>query len=532
MTERTVFTARDYILPPPLLVFTLIVGVIMAALIAHPGYTDAYYYFNAGQRLIDGYGLTDAGVWTYLGLPDSVRGLPVPSHLYWMPLTSFIAAAGMGAGRSFDAAQIPFVILYVVLVSVGYAVGLKLSGRRFIAWLVAILVMSGGYFAPHFTTTDNFALYGVVGGLCLLYAGFGRERESRGWFAFAGLFAGLAHLTRADGVLLLFVVVAVALLPVRTERGYRLPTNALIHVALPVIAYLFVMSPWMIRTLSVTGSLLPAGGLQTAWMTTYDQIVNYPGRVDLVESLATGSAALLQTRLDAITNNLGTLIAVEGMIVLFPFMLIEAWARRRERFLHAFLLYSILLHVVMTFVFPLPGYRGGLFHSAAALFPFWMALGVLGLERAIVWVAKRRRWQARSAIRFFFQVLVIFALGFSASIFLPRARAWSIDNTNFYNFGIPSSAILLINDPSALYYWRKQSSAVLPNVPVEVLPDVAARFGASYIVVDQGVPSMLINLWTRDLALPNYLRQVYSNENVRVYEFRGILDNAGSTTVN
>jgi len=55
----------------------LIVGVIMAALLHHPGYTDAYYYFNAGQRLAQGKGLTDVALWTYIGAP---AGLPVSSH--------------------------------------------------------------------------------------------------------------------------------------------------------------------------------------------------------------------------------------------------------------------------------------------------------------------------------------------------------------------------------------------------------------------------------------------------------------------
>jgi hypothetical protein len=70
----------------------LIVGGAMAAVIRHPGYTDAYYYFNAGQRLAQGNGLTDAAIWTYIGAP---AGLPIPSHLYWMPLASLVAAGGL-----------------------------------------------------------------------------------------------------------------------------------------------------------------------------------------------------------------------------------------------------------------------------------------------------------------------------------------------------------------------------------------------------------------------------------------------------
>jgi hypothetical protein len=111
----------------------LALGAGMAALIRNPGYTDAYYYFNAGQRLIQGKGLTDAAIWTYIGAP---AGLPIPSHLYWMPLTSLVAAGGMAlGGPTFDAAQIPFVVLYAGMVLIGFWLGAEIGGTRRTAWL-------------------------------------------------------------------------------------------------------------------------------------------------------------------------------------------------------------------------------------------------------------------------------------------------------------------------------------------------------------------------------------------------------------
>src|SRR5258706_13304821 len=99
-------------------VLALVVGVAMAALLRHPGYTDAYYYFNAGQRLIQGKGLTDVALWTYLGAPAA---LPVPSHLYWMPLTSLVAAATMAfVGPPLDGAPVGFVLVYTVIAWLGF----------------------------------------------------------------------------------------------------------------------------------------------------------------------------------------------------------------------------------------------------------------------------------------------------------------------------------------------------------------------------------------------------------------------------
>ena len=68
--------------------------VITRGLIAAPGYTDVYYHLNAANRLASGQGLTDPYVWTYIGALDH---LPMPSHLYWMPLTSVIAGVSMSA---------------------------------------------------------------------------------------------------------------------------------------------------------------------------------------------------------------------------------------------------------------------------------------------------------------------------------------------------------------------------------------------------------------------------------------------------
>ena len=79
-----------------------------------------------------------------------------------------------------------------------------------------------------------------------------------------------------------------------------------------------------------------------------------------------------------------------------PLMLVALWRRRRHAFLRGFWLYALGLHLAMTFIFPFSGYRGGLFHSAAALFPWWMALGVVGLDDVIDWIAQRRRqWKKR-----------------------------------------------------------------------------------------------------------------------------------------
>ncbi len=57
-----------------------------------PGYLDGDYYFGGGIRLAEGKGFTEPYLWNYL---DDPAALPHPSHTYWMPLASIVAAGGM-----------------------------------------------------------------------------------------------------------------------------------------------------------------------------------------------------------------------------------------------------------------------------------------------------------------------------------------------------------------------------------------------------------------------------------------------------
>ncbi len=58
--------------------------------------------------LAQGYGFSEKIIWQYL---DDPQGIPTPSHTYWMPLTSILAAAGYAIQDNFRAAQIPFWLL-------------------------------------------------------------------------------------------------------------------------------------------------------------------------------------------------------------------------------------------------------------------------------------------------------------------------------------------------------------------------------------------------------------------------------------
>lgn len=488
-------------------VVALLWSALLAVLIQQPGYTDAYYYFNAGQRLAQGEGLTDAYLWVYFNAPDS---LPGPSHVYWMPLESLVAGASMAVfGAHFGAAQLPSVLSFAGLVLLASWLGAHVGGSRRHAWLAALLVMFSGFFTPFWTTTDTFALYGLVAALALIAMGRGRAAGDWRWYAAGGVGAALAHLTRADGLLLVGILLIVAWMPGQTfSRRY-----ALRGTLAGVLAYLVVMLPWFVRNQSVIGAPLPVGGTDTIWMRSYNELVNYPPGVEPSHLWSWGLGNILQSRLEVLGNNLGTFIAVETWIVLGPFALAGLWMQRRKPVIAAAGWYALGLHVAMTLVFAFPGYRGGLFHSSAALLPFWAVTGVIGLDASVTWFARWRKRPPRQAQTIFSTALIVLAVLLSVGLLVPRLSGWNETDT-FYDVlaaDLPDDAVVMINDPAALYYHTGLGGVVVPNAPPDVVPEIARRYGVTHVLLDRNRTAPFAALYAGDESYP-FLRFV------RVYD--------------
>jgi hypothetical protein len=485
-----------------LFALALLVGTGLAVIIRQPGYTDAYYMFNTGQRFATGQGLTAPYLWTYIDAPAS---LPAPSHRYWMPLASLAAASSMALGSpAFGWAQIPFVACYAGLVVVGAWVSATLGRKRRHALTSGLLVLFSGYYMPFWTNTDTFALFGLLGSMALLSSGQARTTANWRWYALGGALSGLAHLTRPDGVLLLGVLFWAALWPTANHRPRRQQTGlALVAAA----AYLAIMLPWFARNLAELGTPLATGGTQTIWLRGYDEIVSYPARASAQSFWDWGWSNILASRWEALLSNLGTFLAAETWGILGPFVVAGIWLRRREPLLSGVVLYAIILHGVMTVVFAYPGYRGGLFHSASALLPFWAGTGVVGLERGIDWMAARRRWPLPQAQIVFNSALVVIAIGLSAFAIVRQVPSWNTDGS-FYRAlarDLPPKAVVILNDPAALYFHTGLQGLAVPDSDPDIVSELAARYGATHLVLDRNRTNPFSGLYEGSDTRP-YLR--------------------------
>ncbi|MBI3361922.1 MAG: glycosyltransferase family 39 protein, partial [Chloroflexi bacterium] len=309
--------------------FALAVNTTAAWFIQRPGYMDAYYYFGGAKRLAQGYGFTELVLWNYL---DNPAGLPHPSHLYWMPLTSLAAGVAMIAcGRAcpdnaslFRAAQAPSIVFASLLPAIAYLIAV--NGRRkteeriladdtssFISaerpigvhpssLSAAFFTIFSGFYFMFWPNTDAFAIYGVVGSLSLLCASLGLAKQSPGWFGLAGVLAGLGHLARADGVLLLLVALYAGS---KNKKGALrfLPPPSFFLVCL---GYLLITLPWFLRNLAATGSLFAPGGTQALWFRTYNDLFNYPANLNATAYLAQGWGAIVASKWEALIANLQT----------------------------------------------------------------------------------------------------------------------------------------------------------------------------------------------------------------------------------
>ena len=488
-----------------LLVLGILTAGAMAGFVRVPGYMDAEYYYATAIELAEGHGFQEPFLWNYLDEPSS---LPHPSHLYWMPLSSVLSAAGLALlGAGFRSAQLPFVILTAGLPVLAAWVSLRLKAAPRQAFFSGLLAAFAGFYLPFFVTTDAFAPYAWIGTLAFAL-GAAAYRNQR-WFLWlaAGLAAGAAQMARADGMLLLLPLVALALL----ARSRRLTA-----IGSLVGGYLLVLAPWLARNLAVSGSLLASGGTRTLWLASYDELFSYPASVlEPARWWSQGLGTILSARAEALGSNLTTLVVVVGSVILGPFMLVGAWQKRREPMVAGVSAYLLLLLTGMTFAFPFSGARGGLFHSAAGALPILWALVPFGVDSVLGWVSARRKWDPVRAWRLFTPAILAFVVLISAWVAWDRVAAgwpsaprWEAADSLHRDVAAalldldPSPGAVAVNDPPGFYLASGLPCVVVPFGDVATLRAVADRFEVEWVILDANFPTPLASVYQDPESVP------------------------------
>jgi len=479
---------RTYLL---LFLFGLAVPVVIAQFQPTPGYLDSDYYFAGGIQLATGKGFTEPYLWNYL---DGTTSLPHPSHSYWMPLASIVAALGMWltGQTTFASARLFFFLIAALVPPTTAHLAFTFSKRRDLAITSGILAIFSVYSAPFVGVTDNFALFMLFGGLYFIFATQLIEdlTRTRNWF-FLGLLSGLMTLARSDGLLWLGLTILFALRNLRLSTFNFQPVVRNLFLAL--LGFLIIMSPWYARNLSVYGSLMAPGGSRALWLANYDQTFIYPPTLLIKESfLSLGWDKIFADRVWALNMNLQSGFAAHGGIILFPFILIGIFYYRKDERVKLAGLAWLILFFVMTFLFPFAGARGAFFHAGAALQPVWWTLAPLGLEEILLSLRKRgigndqNRVVFRSALvmvamilTFYVVYLRIFSLGWGETdADYPAVEQFLIEN------GINKNDIVIVRNAPGYYLQTGRSAISIPYGTAQTILEVADQFNADYLILE------------------------------------------------
>lgn len=513
---------RRWLVAAAVLCAGLTLAVLLTLPKTVPGYMDAYYHVTIGERIATGQGFTEPYVWNFLDAPEAI---PHPSHLYWSPLPSLLVA---GAIRLFGdghwIAMLPFV-LSTGLLSLGtYLLARRLGAGQFEAGASGILIVLAGFYVAYWTSPDSFAPFALAGSACL----FLLAERHRGWTRTlaAGLAAGIGHLARPDGLLLLVTGILVLVWQGLAQRkNRRLLRESFAGLATLIAGYGLVMVPWYARNIIVAGSPLPGGGLQTLFLKGYDEVFAAVHLPNLQEFLAWGWGNILRSKLDAALSNLATLSGAL-MFVFAPLALWGWWKHRRDPLTPPLLVFGALLYGSLTFGFTFPGVRGSFFHSAGALLPFLFAAVFPGLRAAIAWFSARRRtWNRTQAYRFFSVTLAVLALAVSAVSYAETVFgidgvnvAWSERNKAYPAAGRwldahgAAADRVLVNDPPAFYYLTGRECVAIPSDGPDALAFVRDRYQVRWLLLEVNHPRFLRPVYDGDEPLSGWVaREVFSD---------------------
>ena len=225
------------------------------------------YYVDVARSLHAGTGFNVDFIWIFAEVGGAIPAdptLPIPSNAHWMPLASIVQVPFMALfGDVAWASALPFALIGAIAAPLTWAIARDVGARSSVAVGAGILTAIPLLSAVYLVQPDNFSLFQpLVIGVALARRARALRGSSTRAFVGAGLLAGLATLSRNDGLLVLAALGLVvrlgplACLAVRSARA--VPAISFAAAAGCVAVFVLVMAPWWARQLAVFGSLSPS----------------------------------------------------------------------------------------------------------------------------------------------------------------------------------------------------------------------------------------------------------------------------------
>jgi len=510
-----------------LFVIGLVVGVILLLIRPYTGYMDADYYYAGAKTLFEGRGWNDYALWNYLANPNAI---PFPAFTYWMPMASIISALGMFlmGNSSLIAARIPFILLFAACAPLTYLLSYRLFKQHSRAVTSGVLVLASGYYLKFVTEPDSFAFLFLCG-IALIYLVMDTQiSQSLIKTLLLGCLCGAIHMARADG--LIWLPLLMGWLIFRAIKLDHLPVASLVRMFLLLLAgYGLVTGVWYFRNLQVFGSPFPPGTSKSLWISTYDQLFTYPvERLSFKSWVDTGWKAILSIRWKALAINLAALMTVNGLIILVPGIVV-GWRKQFDRYAGTFLLISLtVFFVIMTFIFPLAGMRGGLLHSLAIFQPFLWVLAPAGTawlwENRPVNLAKYtvNSVMIQAGMVFIVIIISIFSLvsDHYATAF-NQSNVWSqyrqLEEVVSKKSQNPMTPVI-VNNPPAYYAATVRPALMIPYGDEASVLSLAHQFSAGFLLLDSNHTAGLNDIYSYpDVSRPGF-DYLGSTQGIRVFQ--------------
>ena len=494
--------------PVALFGLALVVRLALIATFPDPAYPDSYYYVDVARAIAAGHGLNLDFVWIFAEvgnrIPDPAT-LPIPSNAHWLPLASFVQVPFIAVlGETAFASALPLALIGSLAAPLTWAIARDARAGPLVATTAGVLSAVPAAATVFMAQPENFAIMHPLVAATLWCAARGLKGDNRA-FAFAGLLVGLASLGRNDGV---FLGAAVGLIwlgdRIRWWRGRR-GSGSWVHVEdrRPIsfaaavgclVLFLLVMGPWWARQLATFGSISPTSSTGAAlWIRTYSEWNSITAEPSVAKFLDQGWGPIIASRLAGLSSALGNYAVVIGSVVLIPFLLIGAIGRLGSRDFTPWFLYTGVVFLTATILYPLHVPGGAFIHSAIGLAPHAAILSIEGVLIVVGWVAARRRsWDEGQAGGVFAWGIVVLVMATAVVFGRSVQGSWDASRqprlqlaAELDRLDVPSGDRLLSIDAAGMKYFTGRGGVVTPDDPLETIEAVARAYEPRWLIIER-----------------------------------------------
>ena len=494
--------------PLALFILALLVRLALIAIFPDPAYPDSSYYVDVARAIAAGHGLNVDFIWIFAEVGNRIPAnptLPIPSNAHWLPLASFIQVPFINLlGPTAFASALPMALIGSLAAPLTWAIARDAKAEPIVAVTAGVLSAVPAAATIFMAQPENFAILQPLVAGAIWCTARGLKGDGRA-YAFAGFLAGLAALSRNDGV---FLGAAIGLVwiadRVRWWRG-RSGSGSWVHVEdrrpISVLAavgclalFLVVIGPWWARQLAVFGSISPTSSSGAArWIRNISEWNSITAQPSLGKFLAQGWGPIIASRLAGLSAAIANYIVVIASIVLIPFLLIGVIGRLRSRDFAPWFMYAFIVFLTATLLYPAHVPTGAFAHSAIGLAPHAAILSMEGVLIVVGWVAGRRRaWNEGSAGMAFAWGIVILVIATAVVFGRTVASGWDDTRqqrialaTELDSLHVPASDRLLSIDAAGLKYWTGHPGIVTPDDPIDTIEAVARAYDIRWLVLEK-----------------------------------------------